>query len=278
MTELSEHHKEQLAAFLRFAEYKRGEHSNEVEGTFEDFKDSRVVEDVYTKEDVEAMLDDVCQGVKGTLGTELQHYSHTHMLVLQQLFKQGETLDLNFSIDASQLESGSALSDLQAFEGAEKEKAAMSSGLSDKKGLATISAAGGAGGAGNHLDMLRRVQGLEKENAEHKERYAKLQAAVSEQMREKSEGGGRALAAAEGRAHMSGVEMEQKIEQLSTELEQAKEEVSITNGALEAKVDKSKQFQSLKKIIGTKNEQVKDLRVRLAKYENVHGDIKASAD
>ena len=44
-------------------------------------------------------------------------------------------------------------------------------------------------------------------------------------------------------------------------------ELKSVNNELDKKLQETSQFQNLKKILGTKNEQLKDLRTRIAKYE-----------
>eukprot|EP01052_Picozoa_sp_SAG31_P009649 SAG31_NODE_511_length_14722_cov_14.770499_15_plen_74_part_00 len=64
----------------------------------------RLLEDSYSDSDVRDILDSLCSVVKADMAKELEHNYHTHILVLQQLFKQAEGMDLNFSVDVSQLE------------------------------------------------------------------------------------------------------------------------------------------------------------------------------
>ena len=53
----------------------------------------------YTEDDVRDILNSLCSVLKADMGKELEHSSHTHVLVLSQLFKQAEGMGLNFSVD-----------------------------------------------------------------------------------------------------------------------------------------------------------------------------------
>ena len=61
--------------------------------------------------------------------------------------------------------------------------------------------------------------------------------------------------------------MQQQLEAANSDLSQTREELTMYKQLQDEKLDQSKQFQQLKKMIATKNAQLKDTRVRLARYE-----------
>jgi hypothetical protein len=54
--------------------------------------------------------------------------------------------------------------------------------------------------------------------------------------------------------------------------------ISLTDVCRSEKIDQSKQFQQLRKMISTKNAQLKQVRIRLARYEQDDADIELMQD
>ena len=50
---LSEHHRKQVLDYLKYFRSKRSQHIDEVDRTFDETKDTSLLEEMYTKEDVE---------------------------------------------------------------------------------------------------------------------------------------------------------------------------------------------------------------------------------
>ncbi|XP_014678538.1 PREDICTED: leucine zipper transcription factor-like protein 1 [Priapulus caudatus] len=53
---VNEHHMDQILSYMRFAKYQRAQRIKAVDGNFEDLKDSRLVEDAYTSDEIAEML------------------------------------------------------------------------------------------------------------------------------------------------------------------------------------------------------------------------------
>lgn len=210
------HHQEQTASFLRFASYKREQQLKEIDAAFEETVDTscafllesrlchfffrnrdnrarppspdsrarlparapRLLGGDYTEDDVRNILDNLCSVLKADMGKELEHASHTHVLVLSQLFKQAEGMGLNFSVDTSELENHALLGEMKQFEQDAEERKAMEAkmaltGQRSGPALATLSkAADGTGGG--HLDLVRKNNALEDEVAQWKQRFEML--------------------------------------------------------------------------------------------------------
>eukprot|EP01046_Picozoa_sp_COSAG06_P055078 COSAG06_NODE_10007_length_1770_cov_4.748654_1_plen_377_part_00 len=130
----------------------------------------------YTEDDVREILDSLSSVLKADQRKELEHAAHTHVLVLSQLFKQAEGMGLNFSVDTSELENQSLLSEMKQFEEDTNERKATEAKMSVSRGptLATLSKAGDAAG---HLDLVRKNNELEDEVRQWKQR---LEAANSD--------------------------------------------------------------------------------------------------
>ena len=63
-------------------------------------------------------------------------------------------------------------------------------------------------------------------------------------------------------------QLAQKLESTTADLMAAHEELDILKRSFGEKIDQSKQFQQLRKMITSKNDQLKEVRVRLARYES----------
>lgn len=130
MASLNEHHQEQVANFLKFSHFKRQEVLKEVEAAFSECVDTRLIEPEYTEQDVKEIIENLGYVLKADLSKELEHASHVNVLVLQQVFKQVEGMEMFFTIDTSQLENHELLAEMKEFETARNERRAMDAKLS----------------------------------------------------------------------------------------------------------------------------------------------------
>ena len=64
----------------------------------------QVMEDTYTGEEVEEIVEAVGEAVTSEIEAELLNTAHTNLLLLQQLFHQAEKWHLNLEPDLSELE------------------------------------------------------------------------------------------------------------------------------------------------------------------------------
>ncbi|KXJ10576.1 leucine zipper transcription factor-like protein 1 [Exaiptasia diaphana] len=101
---LNEHHQKNVVNYLRFARFNRSQRLRGIEGAFEDLKDSRLVEDTYTLDEITEMLTGLCAVVKGEVESELINTAHTNVLLLRQVFSQAEKWHLKLQADISELE------------------------------------------------------------------------------------------------------------------------------------------------------------------------------
>ena len=69
-----------------------------------------LVEDTFTVDEVEEMLDGLLTVVRGEVEGELINTAHTNVLLLRQVFQQAEKWHLKLQADISELENRSAFS------------------------------------------------------------------------------------------------------------------------------------------------------------------------
>ncbi|XP_010560373.1 PREDICTED: leucine zipper transcription factor-like protein 1 [Haliaeetus leucocephalus] len=104
---------------MRFARFKRGLCLKTVDSCFQDLKDSRLVEETFTVDEVIDMLDGLRTVVHSEVESELINTTYTNVLLLRQLFSQAEKWYLKLQTDVSELENRELLEQVAEFEKSE---------------------------------------------------------------------------------------------------------------------------------------------------------------
>ncbi|XP_023829218.1 leucine zipper transcription factor-like protein 1 [Salvelinus sp. IW2-2015] len=112
----NEHHQNEAINYMRFARSKRAIRLKTIDSCFEDLKDSRLVDETFTVDEVRDMLDGLQLVVRGEVETELINTAHTNVLLLRQLFSQAEKFYLRLQTDISELENRELLEQVAEFE------------------------------------------------------------------------------------------------------------------------------------------------------------------
>lgn len=289
---VNEHHQAQVVNYMRFSRYQRGQRLRAVEMCFEELKSSRLDETTYTIDEVTEMLDGLLSVVRGEVEGELDNTAYTNVLLLRQMFQQAEKWHLKLQADISELENRELIETIADFE--EREFAGTTrdtdfNSVLRKMKLAPINESGGA--ALLHM----KIEELEKENLKLSEQRIQLEKQV------KSLGGSVAVSAAASsvsggsnqndgevndlRKKLASLEsdldstkrssanssnsMEKDLVSTKHELLKIKEMLEMAEKELEKKVSQTNPFKNLKQMLVKKNDQIKELRKRLSKYEKV---------
>nr|XP_011413648.2 leucine zipper transcription factor-like protein 1 isoform X2 [Crassostrea gigas] len=289
---VDEHHQAQVVNYMRFSRYQRGQRLRAVEMCFEELKSSRLDETTYTIDEVTEMLDGLLSVVRGEVEGELDNTAYTNVLLLRQMFQQAEKWHLKLQADISELENRELIETIADFE--EREFAGTTrdtdfNSVLRKMKLAPINESGGA--ALLHM----KIEELEKENLKLSEQRIQLEKQV------KSLGGSVAVSAAASsvaggsnqndgevndlRKKLASLEsdldstkrssanssnsMEKDLVSTKHELLKIKEMLEMAEKELEKKVSQTNPFKNLKQMLVKKNDQLKELRKRLSKYEKV---------
>lgn len=289
---VNEHHQAQVVNYMRFSRYQRGQRLRAVEMCFEELKSSRLDETTYTIDEVTEMLDGLLSVVRGEVEGELDNTAYTNVLLLRQMFQQAEKWHLKLQADISELENRELIETIADFE--EREFAGTTrdtdfNSVLRKMKLAPINESGGA--ALLHM----KIEELEKENLKLSEQRIQLEKQV------KSLGGSVAVSAAASsvaggsnqndgevndlRKKLASLEsdldstkrssanssnsMEKDLVSTKHELLKIKEMLEMAEKELEKKVSQTNPFKNLKQMLVKKNDQLKELRKRLTKYEKV---------
>uniref|UniRef100_A0A1A8RK24 Leucine zipper transcription factor-like protein 1 n=1 Tax=Nothobranchius rachovii TaxID=451742 RepID=A0A1A8RK24_9TELE len=112
----NEHHQNEIINYMRFARSKRVLRLKTIDSCFEELKDSRLVEETFTADEVREMMDGLQMVVRGEVEMELINTAHTNVLLLRQLFSQAEKFYLRLQSDISELENRELLEQVAEFE------------------------------------------------------------------------------------------------------------------------------------------------------------------
>ncbi|KAG7488809.1 hypothetical protein MATL_G00037900 [Megalops atlanticus] len=291
----SEHHQNEVINYMRFARSKRVLRLKTIDSCFQDLKDSRLVEETFTVDEVTEMLDGLRVVVHGEVETELINTAHTNVLLLRQLFSQAEKFYLKLQTDISELENRELLEQVAEFEKAEfKTTGKKAVQESNKPKLAPLN----EGGVSELLN--KEIARLQEENDKLKARLRTLESQATSALDEKSKvekalkdlqkiQGDQQLALnsqeissledtvaalkADFQKSLSASAASQKDlqEDLVTakhDLLRVQEQLSLAEKELEKKFQQTAAYRNMKEILTKKNEQIKEIRKRLQKYES----------
>ncbi|KAL4146145.1 hypothetical protein PRNP1_012017 [Phytophthora ramorum] len=245
---VSQHHQEELGKFLKFFRSRLKTHLENVEADFEDTRSDRLSsEEVYSQKDIQEAIKSLCFAVKANIRSELQDTINMMALLLRQIFMEAEDSELALDLDIAMVEDKELLERVEQLSVSE-----WTSG--DSRGAAAIGAlprnnAKAQADVEAKEKLEKRLQ-HEQEQHEDEIRAAKL---TSKQE----------LAALEA-AHTKELrKMQRKIEQANERVEELERQVEDGR----QHVAQTAQFQSMKRMVTAKNQQLQDLRLRLQRYE-----------
>eukprot|EP00744_Colponema_vietnamica_P019546 GILI01027670.1.p1 GENE.GILI01027670.1~~GILI01027670.1.p1 ORF type:complete len:257 (-),score=56.12 GILI01027670.1:40-783(-) len=233
--ELSDVHQEELRRFSQFLKTKRDQSLREVDAVLKEFKSDRIVDDVFSAEEVAQLLNDFASTLRSTLQTELQMTSRMSSVFVRKLFSDAQRNNIVIQGDVTNLENAKLLEDAARIESLKPGSISSSSGISRLQPLAQTKE------FNNDPSVIAQVQELSSQLAalsvEHQRTQKALQEVESEKMR--------LLAQSEGLS----------------------EEQKRLMAEHEKKMNESAQFQQMRKLLQQKNQQLQELRSRLNQYE-----------
>ncbi|KAG2458387.1 LZTL1 protein, partial [Polypterus senegalus] len=291
---VNDHHQNELINYMRFARSNRALRLKTIDSCFQDLKSSRLVEDTFTVDEVSEMLDGLQVVVHGEVESELINTAHTNVLLLRQLFSQAEKFYLKLQSDISELENRELLEQVAEFE-----KAEFTS--SSKKGhhepnrpkLAPLN----EGGVSELLN--KEIARLQEENNKLKTRLrtietqvtgtldekCKLEKALKDLQKTQSDQKGnlksKEIATLENTVEELKCDFQKTLDNTTAtqknlevnlaatkqDLLKVQEQLTIAEKELEKKFQQTAAYRNMKEMLTKKNEQIKDIRKRLLKYE-----------
>uniref|UniRef100_A0A3B3B457 Leucine zipper transcription factor-like protein 1 n=1 Tax=Oryzias melastigma TaxID=30732 RepID=A0A3B3B457_ORYME len=274
---------------MRFARSKRVLRLKTIDSCFEELKDSRLVEETFTVDEVKEMLDGLQVVVRGEVEVELINTAHTNVLLLRQLFSQAEKFYLRLQTDISELENRELLEQVAEFE--KTDFKTLNQELSKPK-LAPLNEAGVS-------ELLNKeIARLQEENDKLKSRLRVLESQAMSALDEKTKAEralkdlqqiqGEQQVAAQSK-EISSLEdtvaalkedyerslsanaasqkdLKENLISSKHELLRVQEQLALAEKELDKKFQQTAAYRNMKEILTKKNEQIKEIRKRL-KYD-----------
>ncbi|XP_029979395.1 leucine zipper transcription factor-like protein 1 isoform X2 [Sphaeramia orbicularis] len=285
--EFNEHHQHEVINYMRFARSKRVLRLKTIDSCFEELKDSRLVEETFTVDEVREMLDDLQAVVRGEVETELINTAHTNVLLLRQLFSQAEKFYLRLQTDISELENRELLEQVAEFEKTDFKTPDKMNQETSKPKLAPLN----EGGVSELLN--KEITRLQEENDKLKSRLRTLETQAMSALDEKTKAE-RALKDLQKvqSEHQEITSLEDTVAALKDDYERSlsanaasqkdlqenlisskhellrvQEQLTLAEKELEKKFQQTAAYRNMKEILTKKNEQIKEIRKRLQRYE-----------
>ncbi|XP_066543475.1 leucine zipper transcription factor-like protein 1 isoform X2 [Amia ocellicauda] len=284
----NEHHQNEVINYMRFARSKRALRLKTIDSCFQDLKDSRLVEETFTVDEVSEMLDGLQVVVHSEVETELINTAHTNVLLLRQLFSQAEKFYLKLQTDVSELENRELLEQVAEFEKAEFTSSSKKANQeSNKPKLAPLN----EGGVSELLN--KEIARLQEENDKLKARLRTIEMQATSALDEKSklEKALKDLQKIQGdQKEITNLEetvtalksdfqktlnassatqkhLEDNLVTTKHDLLKVQEQLAVAEKELEKKFQQTASYRNMKEILTKKNDQLKEIRKRLLKYE-----------
>ncbi|XP_036616859.1 leucine zipper transcription factor-like protein 1 [Trichosurus vulpecula] len=291
---LNDHHQNEIINYMRFARSKRGLRLKTVDSCFQDIKESRLVDETFTMDEVTEVLNELQTVVHSEVESELINTSCTNVLLLRQLFSQAEKWYLKLQTDISELENRELLEQVAEFEKAEFTTSNKKSNSENMKPRLVPLNEGGTSELLNK-EILR----LQEENEKLRLRVKNIELQATNALDEKSkveqtlrdlqmvQGDQKAIIRSKDINDLENTvaalknefqktlndstenqkTLEENLVSTKHDLLKVQEQLNVAEKELEKKFQQTAAYRSLKEILTKKNEQIKDLRKRLAKYE-----------
>ncbi|KAJ8599668.1 hypothetical protein CTAYLR_005419 [Chrysophaeum taylorii] len=241
----------EMVKYMRFFSDKREETLASIAGDFEDAADD-LRTPPFSMEDVRTTLDRLQVCVKDGVRQDLKRMLSMNVLVLKQLLEESKFDVSTIENEALILEAEKIRLEAPIAEPKSFQKSVLRS-LKDEQ-----------------RDLVNAKQVLEDSNKTLQQRFSQLQQQLAAVLRENSQVRGentQLKAQLDLKAQIAQSKDETDIATLRRTLSQTRDELAQANENLDAKVDTSRQFLQLKKILNDKNTQLLALRRRLANYE-----------
>uniref|UniRef100_A0A3Q3IUU2 Leucine zipper transcription factor-like protein 1 n=2 Tax=Monopterus albus TaxID=43700 RepID=A0A3Q3IUU2_MONAL len=272
---------------MRFARSKRTLRLKTIDSCFEELKDSRLVEETFTVDEVREMLDGLQAVVRGEVEIELINTAHTNVLLLRQLFSQAEKFYLRLQSDISELENRELLEQVAEFEKTDFKTTNKINQETSKPKLAPLN-------EGGVCELLNKeIARLQEENDKLKGRLRTLESQAMSALDEKTkaESALKDLQKVQGeQQEISSLEdtvaalkesyerslsvnaaskkdLQENLISAKHELLQVQEQLALAEKELEKKFQQTAAYRNMKDILTKKNEQIKEIRKRLQRYE-----------
>jgi leucine zipper transcription factor-like protein 1 len=268
MAELSDAHKNELARFSQFFKNKRELHVRHMQLLMGELGEDRITEEILQKGEVQAIFADAQEQVAAHVREILDSQSLQAMAHIATLLSFAQASGVELEADVHHVEDSSRCAMVaEVANSISAPRAAPNAGR-----LPQLGAVGGMVGS-------QEVRDLKEENRKMVDRYQQMQKQVSDLLKERSmlsdelEGVKSTfkqlkdqMQAGQG---FAAEDMENALSNARAQLDAKNREIENISSELNSHVGNSSQFRDMRSMMAKKNQQLKDLRARLAQYEQL---------
>lgn len=271
MSGFSQDHSNLLKRYLNFFHLKKESAFKEVKLALKDLEEDSLDNQVFTRKDVEGIFKKIEDEVITTYRNELDRFYKMSGVFVQMLLHDAEKQDANLSAEVSFMENYKALEEIKQFE-EEKEDAFSLPSMVNKMSkmaskLPTLLDKDENKILASENEMLKKkVEDLQSKIVFQEQKLIqslKEKSTLSTSLKDTAESSSKLKSDLEGKVTMSASEKAS----LEDRLEKQAAEISDYKKQLNTKISKLKQVEAMKKMITDKNDEIKELREKLAKYE-----------
>lgn len=240
MSELSDLNKAQVQRYISYFKAKRERLLAERESEKTEFISDRLADDqaIFSRADVEEMLETFHSQTAGSVREALEGFVNLSAVYVSQVLHRAESFGVPIDIDMAAIEDQNSIDQIASLALQGFVPAAMGKRNANLPSLGGVPPPPSPLGPAGDLNTMAKMQELEQDNAQLRERYSQMQQQVSELTHERS--------------------------QLSEQLDQAGAQVALSQSQLSEHVGSSSQFRDLKDILRKRTEEVKLLREYIA--------------
>lgn len=266
-----------VAKFLKFFDSKRAMYVSEVDGIFGEFKESQLMEDMYSRDDVEVLLDQLCIDMKADIEKDQKTTARMAAVVVRQLLHAAEDAGVAIEYDVTKAEDERLVAEMARLRMEDDRKEAERSNKAVK--LDSI--------RDEHAKLVAENERLKTENAQLRDRTASVmnQASSAQKARSSLAEEVEDLRAQVSRLKAGAAASEGKDASLEAEVASLKEQLAEarksggSGGKVSARdIANSKQFQQMRQMLTQKNQLLNEVRAKLRKYEPETGVDDADSD
>ncbi|RNA21446.1 ADP-ribosylation factor 2 [Brachionus plicatilis] len=285
LMDLKDYHEASIVNFMRFSRAQRGLSLRSIRAAYKDVENHRLRnETTLTVDEVQDILEELWDIAHEEIDRELSHQSHTYILLLRQLFIQAENWHLKLQADISELENKELLDKVRMFE--EETFSNKKSNYQPPK-LEPVNDTGGT------ILLKEKISSLQTENHALKDKIRYLEEKLIEYSEARSSSRDNAKKSSNRyNEDDENRDLEEKMSQLRNELQRSsdsskatqksienemisikhryleiQEQLRMAEKELEKKFNQTNAYKNMKQMLDRKNEQIKDLRRRLNRYE-----------
>nr|XP_050033575.1 leucine zipper transcription factor-like protein 1 isoform X2 [Dermacentor andersoni] len=296
--ELNDGHHDVIVRYLKFSKSQRAQRLKVIDKSFDDVKHARLLEETYTSEEVQQILDDLCTVVRAEVESELINSAHANVVLLRQLCKQAEQWHLQLQADMSELEDGSLIENVGGMEleglstgkqlQASSSRSHKLSPLEDSHGPSALLQKEIARMKSENAMLRSRLKDVESQvsqilnqKSELAERFNQKKCELLESLRNKERKMDESTEFIEDQMTKVKLEMEESLnksrlsqQKLESDLVVTKQkllevqaQLDLAEKELEKKFSQTAAYTNMKKMLATKNDQIKELRTVLATFQ-----------